>query len=357
MLPSWLSKDAHAIPEPSGVSLQSAVLIIDDNHSENHQDIRDRSTYATPIAQDTLDANPFTTSNVKSLEHSTDPEIFRTPHDDILADLQGYLPLGAPPEQPLLRPDPAQASSLNLGSSAAETSVFTTESLPSQEPANEIMYDPSTGQRLHDYVPAPARSGADEELWSHLSHILELQSEIAKMHVDMENVGLRDARGHNGPVNSELEAQAGTAKDKTRKSRRGNESLEEQEEDDETDEATEGESDGDDEVFGKKKREEEFTRLAERFEKRKVAIDSVMDKVCYFVVYCHTPNLTIAQLDNLSTALKAFHALPTPELDLTSSRTNTMASNTSVTAARGPGETVSAPPHLSVDSPLDIHPS
>ncbi|KAJ8597637.1 hypothetical protein M405DRAFT_855571 [Rhizopogon salebrosus TDB-379] len=376
MLPSWLStkssnlqahnqpddtsKDSHSTLEPTGVSSHSAVRITDDDHSAVHGHNFDPSTHVGPIAQDAHEADPFATSDdMKPLERSSEPASagrFPTPHDDILADLQRRLPSSAPPEQQFLRPDAPMGSSLNLGSSAVETSLFTAESLPSHEPAKETMYDPSTGQRLHDYVPTPARSGADEKLWSHLSHILELQSEIAKMHVDMENVG----RGHDGPASSECGANADTARSETGKHRKRNETLGEHENEDETDEATEGdESDGDD-VFGKRKREEEFTRLAERFAKRKVVIDSVMDK-----------------LDNLSNALKAFHALPTPELDLGSSRIEIMSSHAPATTNRGTAgssvvtSTTSAPAHLSikplmttimddsqrVDSPLDMHPT
>ncbi|KAG1762923.1 hypothetical protein EDD22DRAFT_735535, partial [Suillus occidentalis] len=232
-----------------------------------------------------------------------------TPHDDILAELQGHLPSGGPQaaEQQSLRSDAPPGSSFHLGSSAVENSLFTSESLPNHEPTKEVMYEPSTGQKLSDYVPTPMRSGADDELWSQLSHILELQSEISKMHVDMENVGLRTARGHNGPARG--------------KNRRRSDTLGEEEDDDESDEVTEGEvSDDNDEVFGKRTREEEFTRLAERFAEKKVSIDAVMNK-----------------LDNLSSALKTFHALPTPVLDLASSRTNTTSSNSPLTADRAAG--------------------
>lgn len=305
MLPSWLStkssnlqrnqpdvisKDPHAALEPNGDSSQPAVHITDDDHNDVHEHIYHSSAYTAPIVQDTLEANAFATSgDMRSLECPTEPASvgrFLTPHDDILADLQGHLPSSAPPEQQSLRPDAPPGSSLNLGSSAIDTSLLTAESLPIHEPAKETMYDPSTGQRLHDYVPTPARSGADEELWSHLSHILELQSEIAKMHVDMENVALRDARGHGESGNPERGAKAETARSETGKHRRRNESPGEDEDDNQTDETTEGdESDSDDEVFGKRNREEEFTKLADRFAKRKVAIDSVMDKVCCFAVH------------------------------------------------------------------------
>ncbi|KAG1754876.1 uncharacterized protein EDB91DRAFT_257507 [Suillus paluster] len=376
MLPSWLSKkssnpqalnqpdgvskDSHSTAEEAEHSSESAILITDDGHTDVHKHIGDPSTYAALIEQDALNPNlPATSGDLKSLERSTEPARFLTPHDDILADLQGHLPSSTLPEQQSLRPDALAGSSLNIASTAVQTSSFTSESLPDHEPAKEIMYEPSTGQRLHDCVPMPARSGADDELWSHLSHILELQSEIAKMHVDMENVGLRTARGH-GPVVSERGGKADITRNETGQHRRRNGTLGEEEDDEESDEVTEGEeSDGNDEVFGKRKREEEFTRLAERFSERKVAIDSVMDK-----------------LDDLSSALKAFHALPTPVLDLASSRTNTTSFNTPLTADRGTGvtpgvtSTTSAPPRSAkplvttiiddsqhVDNPLDMHPT
>ncbi|KAG1813305.1 uncharacterized protein BJ212DRAFT_1482759 [Suillus subaureus] len=324
MLPSWLSKKSnnlqasnqpdhisktsHSTVELTGNSSQSAIPITDDDHNDIHEHIWDPSTYSAPTEQDALKLNTSatstsTSSDLRSLGHSTEPARFLTPHDDILAELQGYLPLGGPQaaEQQSLRPDAPLGSSLNLGPSIVDNSLFTSESLPNHEPAKEIMYEPSTGQRLYDYVPTPVRSGTDDELWSHLSHILELQSEISKMHVDMENVGLRTARGHNGPVVPERGGKAGTTRSEAGKDRRRSDTLGEEEGDDESDEATEGEdSDDNDEVFGKRKREEQFTRLAERFAERKVSIDAVMNK-----------------LDNLSSALKAFHALPTPVLDLT----------------------------------------
>ncbi|KAG2155576.1 hypothetical protein DEU56DRAFT_314453 [Suillus clintonianus] len=360
MLPSWLSKksgnpqapsqpladdiskDSHSTVEQTGHSSQSAIHITDNDHNDVHEYIYDPTS---------------TSGDVKSLGHSTEPARFLTPHDDILTELQGYLPSGAHPEQQSsLRADAPPASSLNLGSSAVENSLFTSESLPSHEPAKEIMYEPSTGQRLHDYVPTPVRSGVDDALWSHLSHILELQSEIAKMHVDMENV--RTARGRDGPVGPERGSKADTTRSGTGKDRRRSETLGEEEDDDESDEVTEGEdSDDHDEGFGKKKREEEFTRLAERFAERNGSIDAVMNK-----------------LDNLSSALKTFHALPTPVLDFASSRTNTTSFNAPLTTDRGTGvavPTTSAPARLSVkplvktiiddcqhvDSPVDMHPT
>ncbi|KAG2156634.1 uncharacterized protein EDB93DRAFT_923974 [Suillus bovinus] len=379
MLSSWLSKKSNntqAISQPdriskasqstvelTGHSSQSAIPITDDDHNDVHEHIWDPSTYSTRTEQDALKPNTSattssssrTSSHVKLSRQSTEPAKFLTPHDDILAELHGYLPSSGPQtsERQSLRPDAPRGSSLNLGSSAAENSLSNSESLPNHEPARETMYEPYTGQKLSDYVSVPARSGTDDELWSHLSHILELQSEISKMHVEMENAGLRTARGHREP---ERGGKAGRRE--TKKNRRGD-TLVEEEDDDESSEATEGEdSDQNDEVFGKKKRDEEFTRLAERFEERKVSIDTVMTK-----------------LDNLSSALKAFHALPIPALDVASSRNNTVSSYASLTTDRAAGaasavtSTTSAPPRISVqplvttiiddsqrvDSPVDMH--
>ncbi|KAG1795762.1 uncharacterized protein HD556DRAFT_1442085 [Suillus plorans] len=356
--PDQISKASRSTVELTGHSSQSAIPITDDDHNDVHEHIWDPSTYSTQTEQDVLRPNPSatsTSSDVKSLGQSTEPVKFLTPHDDILAELQGYLPSSGPQaaERSSLRPDAPQGSSLNLSSSAAENSLFTSDSSPNHEPAREVMYEPFTGQKLSDYVPMPVRSGADDELWSHLSHILELQSEISKMHVDMENVGLRTARGHNVP---ERGGKAGTTRKETGKNRRSD-TLGEEEDDNESDEATEGEdSDDNDEVFGKRKRDEEFTGLAERFAERKVSIDAVMNK-----------------LGDLSSTLKAFHALPIPVLDIASTRTNTMSSDASLSTDRGTGvtsavtSTTSAPPRMSVqvttiiddsqhvDSPVDVH--
>jgi hypothetical protein len=100
------------------------------------------------------------------------------------------------------------------------------------------------------------------------------------MHVDMESVGLRTARGHNGPAVPERGGKAGATRSETGKNRRRSDTLGEEEGHDESDEATEGEdSDDNDELFGKRKRGEQFTSLAERFAERKVSIDGVMNKV------------------------------------------------------------------------------
>ncbi|KAG2367788.1 hypothetical protein BDR07DRAFT_1372698 [Suillus spraguei] len=345
----------------TGHSSQSAIPITDDDHNDVDGHVWDpNGRYSALTEQDTLKSIPSatasastsTSTDMKSLGHSTEPARFLTPHDDILAELQGYLPsLGSPQpaEQQSPRPyAPPGSSSLNPGSSAVES--------PFQgDPVRTVHWS-----EIIRECADPVRSGTDDELWSHLSHILELQSEIAKMHVDMENVGLRTARGHSGPAVPERGGNAGTTRSETGKNRRRRDTIGEEADDDESDEVTEGEdSDDTNEVFRKRKREGEFTRLAERFAERKVSIDAVMNK-----------------LDNLSSALKTFHALPTPVLDLGSSRASTMSSNVPLVATdRATGvasvgaSTTSAPLRLSVqplvttiiddsqhvDSPLGMH--
>ncbi|KIJ22079.1 hypothetical protein PAXINDRAFT_6199 [Paxillus involutus ATCC 200175] len=89
---------------------------------------------------------------------------------------------------------------------------------------------------------------------------------------------------------------------------------------DHSDDEDEDANDEEDDIhgYGKKRRDEEFTRLAEQFAERKEAIGGIMNKV----------------LDDLSTVLKAFHALPMPTLDLaaSASRANTMSSTASNTS-------------------------
>ncbi|KAH7917714.1 hypothetical protein BV22DRAFT_1135181 [Leucogyrophana mollusca] len=305
-------------------------------------------------------------------KYAAKPGTLFTPHDAILAELHGRLAPSADPVDPS-RADTHSGVTYDPTSSAIDTSLFTSESVPAQTLPAEVLHDPSTGQRLGSFVPvvssggeifgAPARgrTGGDE-LWSHLSRILDLQSEIAGMHVAMEGVGTRSGRARSGstvPEREKSKPMTGTARNPRR---RGGTLGGEDDED-------EGDGDGDSEYEDsgpeKRKREEEFAQLSERFAERKDAIGSIMNK-----------------LDDLSVALKTFHALPTPTVDLTqgsSSRSNTVSSDTSALSssphfaqtASMPALSMSTspPPRLlgsvastgdiqhMVDSPLDMHPA
>jgi hypothetical protein len=94
----------------------------------------------------------------------------------------------------------------------------------------------------------------EDELWSHLSKILDLQSEIAHLHVEMEGVGAKNNEG------------------RRHGKRRADQEWDARDEDAEDADA--------DEV-----RDEEFAALADRFTGRRAAIDGIMGKVSFTSIY------------------------------------------------------------------------
>ncbi|KAF8445601.1 hypothetical protein L210DRAFT_842076 [Boletus edulis BED1] len=230
------------------------------------------------------------------------------------------------------------------------------------------IYDPFSGVKLGEHspmspstatpgepsTPTPLPTADDRRLWSSLERILELQAEIAAMHGDMEGVGKSSVSNpHTGGMTGGESGNAGSRK----RMRRGQTLLvgDEEPEEHEPESGVTGvtvsdistdHSDGEDDDVddddddedgvhghGKRRRDEEFARLAEQFAQRKAAIGGIMNK-----------------LDALSTALKTFHTLPPPLFDLTLSptRTDTMSS-----APSNVSEASSPPPlHVYYDQPL-----
>ncbi|KAJ6519983.1 hypothetical protein C8R45DRAFT_953468 [Mycena sanguinolenta] len=128
----------------------------------------------------------------------------------------------------------------------------------------------------------------NEELWSHLSSVLELQNQISRMHLDMEEIGLNaDPKGRG----------KGTRSRATSVSRVVIDDVE-----------------GDEGIGGKRdeeaEREEQFSNLAGQFRGKKEAITAIMSK-----------------LDSLSSAVTEFHALQAPQIDFLSSRDNPLPAN------------------------------
>ncbi|KIP12527.1 hypothetical protein PHLGIDRAFT_113609, partial [Phlebiopsis gigantea 11061_1 CR5-6] len=172
------------------------------------------------------------------------------------------------------------------------------------------VYDPSTGTLAFVLPPGtpppPPPPCADEggfaqskdELWARLGRIRGLQSEIAGMHVQMEGIGAGDA---------------------LKKAQHARTPTEPAHEDDWPDLAQEEEE-------KRRERDLDFAHLAQAFQGRRAAIESIMDK-----------------LDELSTSLTAFHALPTPTMEFVTSRNNTKDSvaalfnSPSPTFTAGPG--------------------
>ena len=186
-----------------------------------------------------------------------------TPHDVVLAELLSHRPgpsvdrPGAVPEMP------------EVGSQRNETEVAHRPQSPSRTP----LHDPFAGSLIGLSVPdsgdhAQTKSEArKEDLWSHMVNIRDIQTQIANMHVAMENIGL----GHQADQISveRVHCPVGSEGEKW-------------------EDAVEGE---DDEVKEKDAREQEFTKLANKFHGRKEATENIMTKV--FSVYCNSIRVLI----------------------------------------------------------------
>jgi hypothetical protein len=100
----------------------------------------------------------------------------------------------------------------------------------------------------------------NEELWSHLSRVLELQNQISSMHLDMENIrtNTNDAKGKSS------RARAASASRVVSDDVEGEEGMEEK-----TDEETER----------NRVREQQFSKLSGQFQGRREAIKEIMTKV------------------------------------------------------------------------------
>ncbi|GJJ09805.1 hypothetical protein Clacol_004029 [Clathrus columnatus] len=152
-----------------------------------------------------------------------------------------------------------------------------TEQSPSGDTPTEPLYDPATGEqrgtfdKTHPASPADSAGPFDnvtaeltnDEVWSHLARIRELQSEIAKMHTHMEGVG--DTK-HVLDIDVDVDIDV--------------DSVPTQEEEEAA------------------KRQKEFEKLPRRFKGRSENIEAVMTK-----------------LDELSKTVMAFHALQPPPLN------------------------------------------
>ncbi|KIK96378.1 hypothetical protein PAXRUDRAFT_32414 [Paxillus rubicundulus Ve08.2h10] len=211
---------------------------------------------------------------------------------------------------------------------------------PSSRPGPTItIYDPFSGIKLGEHTPITPSKAAqgevnstyaspttgDPKLWAHLERILELQAEIAVMHADME-VGVGRSSGNTGGMSGTggmgraaeavglglgagiRGADAGStaaSPSEGGKAVRPTKRMMKREtlpigDDDEPgpeggaasgaatdasiDHSDDGDDDADDEEdnihgYGKKRRDEEFARLAEQFAERKEAIGGIMNKV------------------------------------------------------------------------------
>lgn len=177
-----------------------------------------------------------------------------TPHDAVLAELFSQKPDGSP------KMDEAPAET----SSARDEEVTSEGHQRSRSPNREAVHDPFSGSIIGLAIPEERDDGVDfestkDDLWTHMAHIREVQSQIANMHVLMEGIGL-GPQGKQGTTGRSVPLVQPSA-----------DKWEEDEQDEEAEE--------------KKAREQEFARLAEKFNGRREATDNIMNKVRRFNFY------------------------------------------------------------------------
>jgi len=207
-----------------------------------------------------------------------EPESFVTavsnPHDDAIADMYAKL---LQVEQ-LTSPTRSRASSVRVPTMEGQTAP--------NPPSTEKLYDPATGveRAIFDAIaPTVDPEQLHDEVWTHLTRIRELQSEIARMHMHMAGMG--DGIGLNHlDVDADIDV----------------DSVPTQEEEEAA------------------KRQKEFEKLPGRFKGRSDNIGAMMMK-----------------LDDLSQAVISFHALQAPPLSFestTATRQNTHSDGQSTTS-------------------------
>ena len=201
-----------------------------------------------------------------------------SPHDTILAELQGEGGLNSDPKA-ILQNEPSSPPQAKLTSSNSGDLArlrFMSNSSLSSNP----LFDPFTGARIGDLVSTEDRSDpdtkTDEDIWSHLSQILKLQSDIAEKHIKMEGIELKKPRPTPGNKSKGVNRRPGSGGGRV-----WGDGAEQG-----VDEGVEEE--GEEEIESRK-REQEFTRLNDKFAGRKDAIDGIMKDVGVLKYYddCH----------------------------------------------------------------------
>ena len=185
-----------------------------------------------------------------------------TPHDVVLAELFSH-------RQGASADKSADVSEVPSRRNEAETSHRP------QSPGRTPLHDPFAGSLIGLSIQGDGDHGQyertnfetrKEDLWSHMGDIRDIQTQIANMHVAMENIGL----GHQADQLSVDRVHSTTAS-----------------EGEKWEDAVEGE---DDEVKEKDAREQEFTKLANKFHGRKEATENIMTKVN---IYCNSIRVLI----------------------------------------------------------------
>ncbi|KAJ7597494.1 hypothetical protein C8J56DRAFT_920215 [Mycena floridula] len=201
-----------------------------------------------------------------------------TPHDAVLEQFNHELPEGGDPDK-APRPRLVFHGVINR----PKATDYIKDPFDGSNMGTLIKPDPMAHPEAH-ITPTPAAE-KNEELWKSLASVLDLQSQIANMHANMEGIGSRTGDNAKGKLKAKAPAR-----------RLWNQSEIGGEEDEGVDVKEFGE-----EEKQNREREEEFARLADQFEGRKEGIQDIMFK-----------------LDGLSKALTEFHSLKAPKIEFSS---------------------------------------
>ncbi|CAA7265900.1 unnamed protein product [Cyclocybe aegerita] len=290
---------------------------------------------------------------------------YTTPHDAVLSELHGTGPKSAANDRPvapasikdgLVPPDP-------IGTQRDEKAASPISQDGPRFTSPDLLLDPFDGSTLGVLIPhaqelnqngeeqSPSRinlaGGHDgalhsnppgsEAVWSHLSRVLDIQSEISKMHLEMESIGASkggdfksqrpkpsshkpvvpegaNASSSLGPGDPVMPPGLQRPRQRAVSMVSTISSVAEGEDEDD-----EGVNVPDEEAEKARLREQEFAKLASQFEGRKDAIQGIMNK-----------------LDDLSKTLSEFHALQMPNFDFPASRNNSIGATTPPVPAASP---------------------
>ncbi|KAG5650992.1 hypothetical protein H0H81_010292 [Sphagnurus paluster] len=279
----------------------------------------------------------------------TPPTGFTSPHDAILAQILGQ-PHSEDSGDGLLR----DHNSVNQNNESLSHGVTPTGSTShDRHGCIDILYDPFDGTPLGQ-LSAPLFEGKtarlstknaslssvhridvgnNEQQWIHLSRVLELQNEVAKMHLEMENVGIGDGKGKgSSKARSRGKGQGLDTHARERKTPKRSVTVDTIVEDAHDGDEEGVDAAGDEEIERRKAREEQFANLADQFEGRKESIQEIMSK-----------------LDDLSKALTEFHTLQAPSFEFSKLTSH----QNSATPDRTPPLTQKSSPYVSDNLPVN----
>ncbi|KAF9502367.1 hypothetical protein BDN71DRAFT_34341 [Pleurotus eryngii] len=232
------------------------------------------------VTSTTID-DPIVDDDEKYRKRATTTSI-STPHDAVLAELQSShqnIDLSARIEEQGLH-----ELMVGLDAPFHDSEYVQRTYMPDQ------IQDPFTGAPL-GLLAAGSESKTNlfslrhQDMWTHLSKVLELQGEIAKLHIDMEGItasgGISGGQGKgSGSSNQRSKMSWDLDHGKALNIRRDTLPTKAGEPGPEGDgEDMDVGVEEDEEATKKKAREEEFANLASKFEGRKAKVDAIMDKV------------------------------------------------------------------------------